>query len=102
MVLKSLDRFISIDPQICGGKPCISGRRIPVAFVATWHEKQGLDVPTIAADYDLTPVEIYAALAYYNDHRDEVEAQLREEEQFAEQMKQRTPSLLRNPSDPST
>lgn len=94
MVVKSLDRFISIDPQVCGGKPCIAGRRIPVAFVAVWHERQGLDIPTIAQEYDLTPVEIYAALAYYNDHRDEIDAREQTDATFAAELKSKHPSKL--------
>ncbi|MEK6543152.1 MAG: DUF433 domain-containing protein [Elusimicrobiota bacterium] len=29
----SLNRYISIDPKICGGAPCIKGHRIPVYMI---------------------------------------------------------------------
>ena len=59
----SLDR-ISINPEICHGKPCIRGLRYPVQTVLEWLAS-GMSVADILNDYsDLEAEDIYAALAY--------------------------------------
>jgi uncharacterized protein (DUF433 family) len=58
-----LDR-ISIDPEVCGGKPCIKGTRIWISFVLDllaggWSEAH------LLAEYPwLTRDDILAAIAY--------------------------------------
>ena len=42
-----------------------------------WHERMGHSADEIAAEYDITLVDVYAALAYYYDHRDELDAAIR-------------------------
>jgi uncharacterized protein (DUF433 family) len=79
---------------VAGGKPRIAGRRITVHDVVTWHELLGKSVDEISADHDLTLAEIHAALAYYFDHRDEVDTAMREGASFAESLRERTPSKL--------
>jgi len=69
-----LDRHITIDQGICHGRPHLAGRRIRVQDIAVWHERLGLSVDEIGADYNLSLAEIYAALSYYFDHKDEIDA----------------------------
>jgi uncharacterized protein (DUF433 family) len=58
-----LDR-ISIDPEICGGKPCIKGRRIWVALVLDFLA-DGMTEAELLADYpQLTHRDVLAAIAY--------------------------------------
>ena len=64
---------IEIDPQICGGKPRIAGHRITVANIVVWHERVGKTPDEIADEHDLTLADIYAALAYYFDYREEID-----------------------------
>jgi hypothetical protein len=59
-----------------------------------WHEHLGMCADEICADYDLTLSEVYAALAYYFDHREEIDQRLREDEDFVATLRQQTPSLL--------
>lgn len=94
MIAKSLDTYIESHPEVCGGKPCIAGRRIRVYDVAVWHEQMKQGVDQISADYSLSPTEIYAALAYYHQHRDEIETQMAEDDRFVEEMKRKYPSGL--------
>jgi hypothetical protein len=42
----------------------------------------------------LTVADVYAALAYYHDYRDEIDRQMKDEEVFVEEMKRQSPSLL--------
>jgi uncharacterized protein (DUF433 family) len=79
---------------VCGGKPRIDGHRITVQNVAIWHERMGKSVDEIASEYGLTLGEVYAALSYYYDHREEIEASIHADTAFVEQMKQQHPSRL--------
>jgi uncharacterized protein (DUF433 family) len=55
---------ISIDPMICGGKPCIRGHRIWVSLIVDLLAT-GTTVDEILADYpQLTADDIRACLAY--------------------------------------
>ena len=94
MTVKSLDQHIEITPNVVGGKPRIAGRRITVQDVMVWHELMGQSADEIAAGYDLSLADIYAALAYYFDHQEEIDTQMRVDEAFIEEMRRQTPSLL--------
>jgi uncharacterized protein (DUF433 family) len=56
---------ISVDPKICGGKPCIKGTRIPVTMVLELLE-DGLSFDEILRDYypNLTVADIRACIEY--------------------------------------
>lgn len=90
----ALDRHIEITPGIAGGKPHIAGHRITVQNVVIWHERMGLSADEIAAEYDLTLSEVYAALAYYYDHQAEIDESIRADEAFVEELRRVTPSKL--------
>ena len=60
------------------GKPRIAGHRITVANIVVWHERLGKSADEIATEYDLTIAAVYAALAYYFDHRAAIDASIAE------------------------
>lgn len=92
---RSLDSYIVITPGTCAGKPRIAGRRISVQNVAIWHERMGLSVEEIAGEYDLSLAEIHAALAYYFDHRAEIDQRIRDDEAFVEEFFRTHPSVVK-------
>lgn len=94
MAIGPLDRHIDVTPGVAGGKPRIAGHRITVQDIAIWHERLGKSADEIAAEYDLTLGDIYAALAYYFDHRAEIDRAIEEEAAFVEALRQSTPSKL--------
>ncbi len=58
-----LDR-VSVDPNICGGKPCVRGTRIYIAIILD-SLAEGLTPEQIIEQYpQLTLDDIHAALAY--------------------------------------
>ncbi|MEX2215710.1 MAG: DUF433 domain-containing protein [Phycisphaeraceae bacterium] len=62
--MSSLKNRITIDPQICHGKPCIRGLRYPVQMILE-QLSGGMTTQEILADYeDLERDDILAALAY--------------------------------------
>src|SRR4051794_9899069 len=95
MIVKVLDQHIEITPGVAGGKPRIAGHRITVHDIAVWHERMGMSADEIAAEYDLTLGDVYAALTYYFDHRDEVDHQIAEDDLFAETLRQQLPSPMK-------
>lgn len=94
MSVQTLDQHIEITPDVAGGKPRIAGRRITVQDIVIWHERMGMIPDEIATEYDLTLAEVYAALAYYFDHRVEIDQSIAESEAFVEALRQNTPSIL--------
>jgi len=90
-----ISEHIEITPGVCGGKPRIAGHRIRVEDVVIWHEQQGLSPDEIVSLHpSITLADVYSALAYYHDHIEEIRQQIREDEVFALEMKQNTPSLV--------
>ena len=58
-----LDR-ISVDPAICGGKPCIRGTRLWVALILDFLA-DGMTEEDLRAEYpQLTHLDIMAAIAF--------------------------------------
>jgi uncharacterized protein (DUF433 family) len=73
--------YIEATPDVCGGKPRIRGTRIKVSEVAWRHDDGQSPDEIIEAFPHLTLAQVHAALAYYYDHHQEIEAQLREEDE---------------------
>lgn len=94
MAMKTLDEHIEVTPGVAGGKPRIAGHRITVHTIAVWHEHLGSTADEIAATYDLTLADVYAALAYYFDHRAEIDRDIDASNAFVETLRQQTPSKL--------
>ena len=83
---------IEITPGVCGGKPRIAGRRITVQNIVVWHEQMGMSPDEIAATYPtITLADVHAALAYYFDHRDEIRARMKDDEEFVAEMQANAP-----------
>jgi uncharacterized protein (DUF433 family) len=86
---------ITRTPGICGGKPCIAGSRIRVQDVYVWHERQGQGPDEIVSRFpQITLADVYAALAYFWDHREEILREMDEQDRVVEQAKARYPSKL--------
>lgn len=88
-------RHIEVTPGVCGGRARIAGHRIRVQDVVLWTE-QGQSPDQIVTDFpQLSLADVYAALAYYHDRREEIDRQIREDDQFAAEMKaQADPGIL--------
>jgi uncharacterized protein (DUF433 family) len=95
MFIPIIKEHIEITPGVCGGKPRIAGHRIRVQDIAIWHEQMGMSPDEILHHYpSISLADIYAALAYYHDHREEIRQQIAADEEFARQMQEQNPSLL--------
>ena len=82
------------EPGYCGGKAAIDRTRVRVNNVVFLH-KQGKTTDKILVEYpDLTPAQVHAALTYYYDHQDEIEAELAAEEGSDERHERRKAEAL--------
>jgi uncharacterized protein (DUF433 family) len=63
MKREELLQRISIQPDVCFGKPCLRGRRIWVSLVLDLLA-DGMAAEQIAAEYDLAPEDILACIAF--------------------------------------
>lgn len=69
-----------------GPKARIAGHRISVEDVVVWHEKLGMSADEIVYNYPtITVADVYAALTYYWDHRDEIERAIAEGKAYDEE-----------------
>jgi uncharacterized protein (DUF433 family) len=94
MATQTLDELIAIVPGVNGPQPRIAGRGIKVKYLAVWHKDRGMSAEEIADQYDLSLAQVHAALAYYYIHQEEIDAELRADDEFAEELRQRTPSVV--------
>lgn len=85
---------IAKTPGVCGGKACIAGHSIRVMDIVRMHERGGRSPDQITDEFpSITLGDVHAALAYYFDHRDEIEAEFRKEREVTDRMRARFPTL---------
>jgi uncharacterized protein (DUF433 family) len=86
---------IENQPGVCGSKPCVAGTRIRVQDVFVWHEVQGQSADEIVSRFpQLTMADVYAALSYYWDHRDEIQRDMQAESDLVTRLRQQSVSPL--------
>lgn len=85
-------------PGVLGGEARIEGHRIRVRDVVLARDLGGLSPEEIVASAypGLTLAQVYSALAYYEDHREEIDAAGREEDRAVEEFRHRHPELVRD------
>jgi uncharacterized protein (DUF433 family) len=91
---------ISKKPDVCAGKACIDGTRVRVMDVVALHT-QGYTVEEILEHFESRPLssaEIYSALAYYHDHKDEIQASFAAEDRAEAEHEARKAKYLNRPS----
>ena len=79
--------LISTDPNVRNGRACIAGTSVEVSVIVIAKIIQGLEPDEIAADYNLSLPQVYAALAYYYDNKQTIDASINERQQLAQKMK---------------
>ena len=67
---------IEKDPTKYEGKAVVKGTRIPVASIVN-HYQTGMSIEEIIDGYpSLTPAQLFAALSYYFDNKDDIDREL--------------------------
>lgn len=91
--------LIATDPRVRGGRPCLRGTGLRVIDVVMAHLFHARTPGELAADYDVPLASVYAALAYYYEHKAELDEDIRQQIAKARELKEkrvgsRGPSLL--------
>jgi uncharacterized protein (DUF433 family) len=85
---------------VCGGKPPIAGRRIRVQDIGAWYEYHGMTPDEIVSGYrPITLSDVHAALAYYHAHRDEIQRQMKGDEEFIDNLRRTDTQSSHQPAD---
>jgi uncharacterized protein (DUF433 family) len=93
--METTDFHITLSRDILGGSPHITGHRIRVMDIVTWHEKRGFSPDQIVDFFPgISLADVHAALAYYFDHPDEIEAEFQRELSAIAEAKPQYPSKL--------
>ena len=64
MAMNPLLERVTIDPRICGGKPCIKGPRIWVSLILDLLASGAAEAELLAEYPQLTHEDVLAAIAY--------------------------------------
>ncbi|MFN8455241.1 MAG: DUF433 domain-containing protein [Anaerolineae bacterium] len=91
-----LDRYIEITPGVRSGKPRLANTRLTVADIVLMHLRLGQSLEEIAGKYELSLAAVYAAMAYYHDHRVAIDQSIEEDVAFAEAFRHNNPSPLQD------
>lgn len=80
---------------MCGGKPRIAGTRICVQDVVVWHERLNWSADEICSRHpQVTLADVYAALAYYHDHRAVIDRHMEEGRKRVDELRAKHVSKL--------
>lgn len=83
----SIDTIVS-DPNIRSGRPIIAGTMLMVQDVAAHHRYRKYTPEELAEQLPISLAQVYAALAYYYDHKDEIDAQIEENDRLIREAKE--------------
>ena len=83
--------YIALKPS---GTPVIAGTGISVSLIGFLIEEPEWSVERIQEEYGLTLGQIYAALSYFADHREEIEQALAESERRLDEMQRLRPDRI--------
>jgi uncharacterized protein (DUF433 family) len=84
-----------IDPDVCAGLPRIAGTRVRVIDIVEVYNR-GRSPAEILDSYEfLTLGQIHAALAYYYDHKAEVDAEIAGDMKWEDEFRRQNPGSVR-------
>ena len=79
--------MITVTPGVCGGKPCIAGTRIRVQDIVIRTELGDLPDDLVRAFPHITLADVHGALAYYYEHREVIDQQIRDSDELIAKVK---------------
>ena len=87
MVTRHIIDLIESDENIRSGQPCIAGTGVRVLDIALAKIAHAQDAEGIAEWYDLSLPQVYAGLAYYYEHKSDIDTDIREQMKQARKLK---------------
>jgi uncharacterized protein (DUF433 family) len=88
VVRHQLDLIVS-DENIRNGQPCVEGTGVRVMDIALAKIAHAQDAEGIAEWYDLSLPQVYAALAYYYEHKEAMDTEIRQQMKQARELKEK-------------
>jgi uncharacterized protein (DUF433 family) len=86
--IQTIDQ-IATNPRIRNGRPFIIGATLTVADVAIAKVFMMMEAEEIADYYRLTLPQVYSALAYYYEHKADIDLDIEQRRRLAEEMKEK-------------
>lgn len=86
--IQAIDQ-IATNPRVRSGRPFIVGTSITVTDIAIAKVFKMMEAEEIADYYRLTLPQVYSALAYYYEHKAEIDLNIAQRRQLAEEMKEK-------------
>lgn len=83
----SIDTIVS-NPAVRSGRPIIAGTTLRVQDVAAHHIYRHYTPDELAYQLGISLAQVHAALAYYYDHKDEIERQIEEDDRLIQEAKE--------------
>jgi uncharacterized protein (DUF433 family) len=80
-LLARLGSGIESTPGVCGGDPCVAGTRIPVWTLEQYRRLGLTEARILDAFPSLRAADLVNAWSYVADHPDEIDRQIRENEE---------------------
>ena len=77
-VVQSID-LIATNPAIRGGRPCVAGTGLRVTDLTMAHLFHRRSPTDIASDFEISLAQVHAALAYYYQHKEELDEDIRQQ-----------------------
>ena len=94
MSIASNERIVKT-PGTCGGRARIAGHRVRVQDIVIWYEHQGMTPDEIVSHIpSITLADVHSALAYYFDHVQEIQEEIRADRVYADEFFHNHPSAL--------
>ncbi len=82
-------------PEVCGGRAHIAGHRVRVQDIVSLYEYQGMTPDEIVSHIPtITLADVHTALAYYFDHIEDIQEEMRADRAYAEEFRRNHPSEL--------
>jgi len=88
IVVHSIDLIVS-NPKIRGGRPVLSGTSLRVLDIAVQKVFHRQTPDEIAQHFQISLPHVYAALAYYYQHKPEIDTDIREQDKVAREYKEK-------------
>jgi len=88
------DRIVKT-PETCGGRARLAGHRVRVQDIVIWSEHLGMTPDEIVSHIpSITLADVHSALAYYFDHVQEIQEEIRADRAYADEFFRNNPSIL--------
>lgn len=81
--------LIAINPDIRSGRPCLVGTTLRVSDIVMASIFHNRTPGEIASDYEISLAQVHAALAYYYEHKDELDEDIRQQIRTAKELKEK-------------